>query len=69
MRVRVKRLLMKYHYPPEGKEKALETVMAQYNKCADDEGNFYDEDETQESNLIDLYPIVESQKLMAAEAE
>ena len=69
MRVRVKRLLKKYHYPPEGQAKALETVMAQYNKWADDEGNFYDEDETQESNLIDLYPIVESQKLMAAEAE
>lgn len=45
MRVLVKRLLKKYHYPPEGQERALETVMAQCNKWADDEGNFYEEDE------------------------
>ena len=36
----VKRLLKKYHYPPEGQEQALRTVMAQCNKWADDEGNF-----------------------------
>jgi type I restriction enzyme R subunit len=40
MRVMVKRLLKKYHYPPEGQEQALQTVMAQCNRWADDEGNF-----------------------------
>ncbi len=40
MRVMVKRLLKKYHYPPEGQEQALETVMAQCNKWADNEDNF-----------------------------
>ena len=40
MRVMVKRLLKKYHYPPEGQEQALNTVMAQCNKWADDEDNF-----------------------------
>ena len=41
MRVMVKRLLKKYKYPPEGQEKALETVMAQCNMWADDEpGSF-----------------------------
>lgn len=39
MRVMVKRLLKKYKYPPEGQEKALETVMAQCNMWADDEDN------------------------------
>ena len=39
MRVLVKRLLKKYKYPPEGQEKALETVMAQCNKWADDDEN------------------------------
>ena len=41
MRVLVKRLLKKYHYPPEGQEQALQTVMEQCNKWADDEDNFY----------------------------
>jgi type I restriction enzyme R subunit len=40
MRVLVKRLLKKYHYPPEGQEQALRTVMAQCNKWADEEDNF-----------------------------
>ena len=40
MRIMVKRLLKKYHYPPEGQEQALQTVMAQCNKWADDEDNF-----------------------------
>ena len=40
MRVLVKRLLKKYHYPPEGQEEALRTVMAQCNKWADDDDNF-----------------------------
>ncbi len=39
MRVLVKRLLKKYKYPPEGQEKALETVMAQCNRWADDDDN------------------------------
>jgi type I restriction enzyme R subunit len=39
MRVLVKRLLKKYKYPPEGQEQALNTVMAQCNKWADDEEN------------------------------
>jgi type I restriction enzyme R subunit len=39
MRVLVKRLLKKYKYPPEGQEKALEVVMAQCNKWADDDDN------------------------------
>jgi type I restriction enzyme R subunit len=36
----VKRLLKKYHYPPEGQEQALRTVMAQCNKWADEDDNF-----------------------------
>lgn len=40
MRVMVKRLLKKYHYPPEGQEQALKTVMEQCNKWADDENNY-----------------------------
>lgn len=40
MRVMVKRLLKKYHYPPEGQEQALQTVMAQCNRWADDEENY-----------------------------
>ena len=39
MRVMVKRLLKKYHYPPEGQEQALQTVMAQCNRWADEESN------------------------------
>ncbi|MBR0432402.1 MAG: type I restriction endonuclease subunit R [Bacteroidaceae bacterium] len=40
MRVMVKRLLKKYHYPPEGQEQALRTVMAQCDRWADDEENY-----------------------------
>ena len=40
MRVLVKRLLKKYHYPPEGQEQALRTVMEQCNRWADDDQNF-----------------------------
>jgi type I restriction enzyme R subunit len=39
MRVLVKRLLKKYNYPPEGQEEALDTVMAQCNKWADNDEN------------------------------
>ena len=39
MRVLVKRLLKKYKYPPEGQEQALQVVMEQCNKWADDDDN------------------------------
>ena len=58
MRVLVKRLLKKYKYPPEGQEKALETVMEQCNKWADDDDNVSDrrlanvEDDRDVRNLI-----------------
>ena len=58
MRVLVKRLLKKYKYPPEGQEKALETVMAQCNKWADDDDNYVErklasiEDDRDVRNLI-----------------
>jgi hypothetical protein len=42
MRVMVKRLLKKHHYPPEGQEQALRTVMEQCNRWADDE-DYYKE--------------------------
>ena len=58
MRVLVKRLLKKYKYPPEGQEKALETVMEQCNKWADDDENVNErklanvEDDRDVRNLI-----------------
>ena len=58
MRVLVKRLLKKYKYPPEGQEKALETVMAQCNKWADDDENVIErklaniEDDREVRNLV-----------------
>ena len=58
MRVLVKRLLKKYKYPPEGQEKALETVMAQCNKWADDDENVIErklaniEDDREVRNLL-----------------
>ena len=58
MRVLVKRLLKKYKYPPEGQEKALEVVMAQCNKWADDDDNMIErkladvEDDREVRNLI-----------------
>ena len=58
MRVLVKRLLKKYKYPPEGQEKALETVMEQCNKWADDDENLSEhrladvEDDRDVRNLI-----------------
>ncbi len=39
MRRIIKRLLREYHYPPEGYDKALETVIAQCNRWADDDEN------------------------------
>lgn len=58
MRVLVKRLLKKYKYPPEGQEQALQVVMEQCNKWADDEENYEDkkllhvEDDSDVRNLI-----------------
>lgn len=70
MRVLVKRLLKKYHYPPEGQEKALQTVMAQCNKWADNEDNFYDEPEVQDKEqVIRFYSRDEEPLPMAAEKE
>lgn len=68
MRVLVKRLLKKYHYPPEGQEQALQTVMAQCNKWADNEDNFYDEPEVQDKEqVIRFYSRDEESVPMAAE--
>lgn len=39
MRVMVKRLLKKYKYPPEGREAALDIVMAQCDRWADNDDN------------------------------
>ena len=59
MRVLVKRLLKKYKYPPEGQEQALQIVMEQCNKWADDEDNVV---------MMNIdYPSYEDTVLMAAE--
>ena len=39
MRTKIKECLKKYNYPPAGREKALEIVMAQCNKWADGDEN------------------------------
>ncbi|MCR5044575.1 MAG: DUF3387 domain-containing protein [Bacteroidaceae bacterium] len=57
MRVMVKRLLKKYHYPPEGQEQALQTVMAQCNRWADDEGNFQPVGDVTTSKVVPLHPV------------
>ena len=66
MRVLVKRLLKKYKYPPEGREKALETVMAQCNKWADDDDNVIAEPE---AHIVKMYPQIEEEKDMMMAAE
>ena len=43
MRVMVKRLLKQYHYPPEGQEKALQIVMQQCDRWADDDDNLQED--------------------------
>ena len=53
MRVMVKRLLKKYHYPPEGQEQALKTVMEQCNKWADDDSSFTVSE--QEAKVVPLH--------------
>ena len=61
MRVLVKRLLKKYKYPPEGQEQALQIVMEQCNKWADDEDNVV---------MMNIdYPSYEDTVLIAAEPE
>ena len=70
MRVLVKRLLKKYHYPPEGQEKALETVMAQCDRWADDDENLYTEpifQTKEEVHVIKTYPQIDEELQMAAE--
>ncbi len=42
MRSRVKRLLKKYHYPPEEEQSALETVIHQCEQWADVDSSEYD---------------------------
>ena len=61
MRVMVKRLLKKYHYPPEGQEQALNTVMAQCNKWADDETNLlpYSSNPNEKRQVVDRKKAIE----------
>ena len=54
MRVLVKRLLKKYKYPPEGQEQALQVVMEQCNKWADDEDY---EITTPDGEIIEMFPM------------
>ena len=42
MRSKVKRLLKKYHYPPEEEQSALETVIHQCEQWADVDSSEYD---------------------------
>lgn len=62
MRVMVKRLLKKYKYPPEGQEQALNTVMAQCNKWADDEENLlpYSSVSNEKRKVIDRKKAIEA---------
>jgi len=43
MRVMVKRLLKQFNYPPSGREKALQIVLQQCDRWADDDDNLQDE--------------------------
>ena len=65
MRVLVKRLLKKYKYPPEGQEQALQVVMEQCNKWADDEDNYEDKVLMSIDNDDEVHE--ETSMLMAAE--
>ena len=68
MRVLIKRLLKKYHYPPEGQEQALKTVMEQCNKWADNEENFYDSQvPSAVEKTIAVYSLNDLPQPMAAE--
>lgn len=72
MRILIKRLLKKYEYPPEGAEKALETVMKQCDNWADNEDNYYpteDIDTTPTIHVVKKYEIPEDYGYsMAAES-
>ena len=58
MRKMIKRLLKKYHYPPEEAANALETVIRQCEQWTDNEGTI---------NEPKLYSLQESSYPMAAE--
>ena len=53
MRVMIKRLLKKYKYPPAGREAALEIVMSQCDRWADDEANFAEYSES--AHIVNMY--------------
>lgn len=64
MRVLVKRLLKKYKYPPEGQEKALEVVMAQCNKWADDDDNYFVQKLDRVEDDIDIRNLIYNRIMM-----
>ena len=55
MRSKVKRLLKKYHYPPEEEQSALETVIHQCEQWADVESSEYEDYSIGTSRLVDGY--------------
>ena len=55
MRSKVKRLLKKYHYPPEEEQSALETVIHQCEQWADVESSEYDDYSNSTSQYVDGY--------------
>ena len=69
MRVMIKRLLKKYKYPPEGQEKALETVMRQCDHWADqDDYTPTEERKTITVSMRKYYEVEESENtLLVAE--
>ena len=67
MRRIIKRLLREYHYPPEGYEEALNTVMKQCEKWADDENNF--EEAEVHATKVYMYPAEEERMSLAAEED
>ena len=73
MRVLVKRLLKKYHYPPEGQEQALLVVMEQCNKWADNDDNYEDEVNSfaseEVAEEIPLYHSVAAEPLLPPEPD
>ncbi len=60
MRVMVKRLLKKYNYPPEGREKALETVMRQCDHWADQQDITYTEE--MKTVTVSMRPYVDTEE-------
>ncbi len=55
MRSKVKRLLKKYHYPPEEEQSALETVIHQCEQWADVDSSEYDDYTMGTSQYVDGY--------------